>query len=138
VTIRIKIRPLEPLDTSEHSLLVYLKLSDDDLGTDEEEMAIQELDAQLERLVLESAVGRYEESVVGGGYYKLFMYGPDADQIFEAVLPTLFQFPAAPGSFLVKGYGPNGSARVVQLETGSAIAGTQDGNNITIERDADY
>jgi hypothetical protein len=126
VTIRIKIRSLEALQPRQDALLVYLKLSDNDIGTDEEEIPIQQLEMQLERVVQETEVGTYEEAEVGGGYYKLVMYGPDVEQIFEAVLPVIFQFPAAPGSFLVKGYADNGAVRLVHLENG-AVGGREGG-----------
>lgn len=105
-------------DTTEQAVIVYLKLSDDDIGEEEEETAILGLEVGLARVVRERGVGTYEWHELGEGYYKLIMYGPCAEKLFGTVLPALMCYPAMPGSFLVMRYGgPDARTRIVELST---------------------
>jgi hypothetical protein len=118
--------------TDEQALLVYLKLSDDDIGEEEEENAILSLELQLERMIREQGLGTYDWHEVGGGYYKLFMYGPDADKLFRTVLPSLLGFPAMPGSFATLRYGgQDARARIVELSSRPLPAQAADAVRIT-------
>ena len=102
----------------QQALLVYLKLSDDDIGAEEEESAILALELGMERVVRETGVGSSDWHEVGGGYYKLFLYGRDAEKLFGTVLPALLCFPAMPGSFAAIRYGgPDARVRRVELSS---------------------
>lgn len=94
----------------DHSVTVHLRLTDGDIGSFEDEEPIEELTCRLEAAMDASGTGELEGDEWGGGYCKLFLHGPDANSIVDAVLPDLLGFPARPGSYMVKRYGAPGAA----------------------------
>jgi hypothetical protein len=101
-----------------HAVVVHLKLSDGDMGTQEDDGPIEDLTCRIERIVEATGAGEFDGDEWGGGYCKLFIYGPDADSIAKIVLPDLLGYPARPGSYLVKRYGAPGSNEAL-IELGS-------------------
>lgn len=89
----------------EHCVKVYLKLSNE-YGTPEEIEAIHELSDALEEAIQESGAGEFDGDEFGGGECTLYMYGPDADKLFEAIRKSLKSSPAATGGYALKRYGP--------------------------------
>jgi hypothetical protein len=90
-------------DTQE--VQVNIKLSDDAFGTDTERRQLFELDQMLASAVEESGIGEWDSHEFGQGFFTLFLIGPSADALFEAIYPILNQFPAPPGSYVLKRYG---------------------------------
>ena len=54
-----------------------------------------------------SGAGTYEGNYMERGFLRLYMHGPDADRLADAVSPYLQDAP--PGSVLVKRAGPPGT-----------------------------
>jgi hypothetical protein len=97
----------------DQAVIINLKLSDDDMGTPEDDDPIYELEATLEEAVEGSGAGEFDGDEWGGGYCRLFLYGADADRLFHTVLPALMAFDALPGSYLVKRFGAQGAQESV-------------------------
>ena len=73
----------------EHAVIVYLKLSGDAFGTPSEGEAIYELEDKLEEEIEQHSVGEYDGHGFGEGYAEIFMYGPDADKLYDAIIETI-------------------------------------------------
>ncbi len=102
----------------DQSVIVHLRLTDSDIGSFEDEEPIEELTSRIEALMQSSGTGELDGDEWGGGYCKLFLHGPNADSIVDAVLPDLLGFPARPGSYMVKRYGAPGAAEeLIELST---------------------
>jgi hypothetical protein len=102
----------------DQEVIVHLKLADSDIGTHEDEEPIETLTSRLEIIMETTGTGELDGDEWGGGYCKLFLHGPNADLIVDAVLPDLLGYPARPGSFMVKRYGTVGATeRLIELSS---------------------
>ena len=72
-----------------------LKLSNAKFGSEQDLADIYSLEDALEAKINQAGVGVFDGNEIGGGECVLFMYGPDADALFEIVLPTLRSTPFA-------------------------------------------
>ena len=77
-------------------------LADEDGGLDEIEDPLIEV---IER----SGVGEFDGNVMGPDGAVLYMYGPDADAIWNAIEPVVRAARLGPGSYVVKRYGDPGA-----------------------------
>ena len=93
-------------DMYQQAVLVYLPLSDDEFGDEEEREDLFELEDRLIAAIEEAAAGIFDGNEFGGGECVLFMYGPDADRLFAAVEPVLRAYEPARGGWAIKRYGP--------------------------------
>jgi hypothetical protein len=102
---------------SDHCVKVILKLSDGDMGTSEEREAIHELSDQLQTAIEDHDAGEFDGDEFGGGQCVFYMYGKDADRLFEAIRPSLLASPFARGGHAIKRYGPpEDGIKEVQVE----------------------
>ena len=100
---------MSEIGSTEQALFIYLRLSDDEFGEPDEREALFALeDGLIDAIALKKA-GEYDGHEFGEGFGTLYMYGPDVDQLFDAVIPTLTEFGPRAGSYLVKRYGDPGS-----------------------------
>lgn len=90
---------------AEHCVKICLKVSGE-YGSQGEIETIHEFSDTLERLIDEHGVGEFDGDEFGGGECTLYMYGPDADRLFEVIQKPLEGFPLARGGHVVKRYGP--------------------------------
>jgi len=96
----------EELDEEdEDSVFLHLKLSGDKYGTPQERDRIRKLSHQLEAAIESKSAGELDGDEFGGGECKLFMYGPDADELFSTIEPILRQSSLVKGGWAVKRYG---------------------------------
>lgn len=96
----------------EQAVLITFPLSDGDFGTKWEREMLGILGDQFAEVVSEAGVGEFDGSEVGGGEYEMFLYGPDADELFETIEPLLTGL-TWPGQVVaIKRYGPPGAAEV--------------------------
>jgi hypothetical protein len=86
-----------------------MRLSDDHFGNEAEDQSLASLESQLERCVDSAAAGEWDGHETGGGYHRIFIYGPCAHKLADAILPLVLQYPALPGSYMVKRFGEIGS-----------------------------
>lgn len=89
----------------EHAVIVHLRLDDDEFGSEEKRESINELQDALAEAVDEAAAGEFDGDEFGEGECVLFMYGPDADVLFDAIEPTLKSSPHSKCGFAIKRYG---------------------------------
>ncbi len=104
---------------AEHAVLVFVKLSDEGFGTQEERARCFELEEKLMSAVERGTAGAYDGNEFGGGFFTAFVYGPDADRLFVAMEETLRGWPLPAGSYAMKRYGEPG-AREVRVELGGS------------------
>lgn len=90
---------------AEHCVKIVLKLSDE-FGSEDEIEAVHDFSDKLEELIEEHAVGEFDGDEFGGGECTLYMYGADADHLFEVISEPLQKFPLARGGHVIKQYGP--------------------------------
>ena len=93
----------------EQCVKVHVPLSGGGFGTAEERTSIQSISDRLQDAIVLHEVGEFDGDEFGRGECQLFMYGPDANALYEAILPILSDWPALKGGFAVKRFGPPGS-----------------------------
>lgn len=100
---------------SEQAVTVYLQLSDNGFGSEDEQHRIYDLSDQLAAAIDMQDAGEFDGDEFGDGSCTLFMYGPDADTLFAAVEPILRASPLAEGAYAVKRYGDVGEVNVREV-----------------------
>ena len=85
-----------------HAVIVHFRYGSTDLTR------IFQLEKQLEDAIEESGAGEYDgnEVAVDGSDGDLYMYGPDADRLFEAVRPILESTDFMQGAKATLRFGP--------------------------------
>jgi len=102
----------------DQGVLVCFKLADAELGYVEEYAAMERLEQQIRSLLSVTGAGEYDGNEVGDGFFRMFMYGEDADAMCDAIMTAILYYPALPGSYMVKRYGGPGAAEnCIQLYT---------------------
>ena len=101
----------------EQAVLVYFPLSNTGFGTAWEHEMLRGLGDDLREVVSEAEVGEYDGHEVGEGQYKLYLYGPDADELFDTIEPLLTRQSWPAGVIAVKRYGAPG-ARQIRVNVG--------------------
>lgn len=82
----------EPEDEApqlEHDVLIHLRLSNRQMGRQQERQDLEELAEQLEAAVSAAGVGEYDGDEIGGGEAILFFAGKDADALLAVLQPLL-------------------------------------------------
>lgn len=95
--------------TAEEAVLIFVKLSDDSFGEFEEREAVFDLEERVEFAAKTSGVGEYDGHEFGGGWGKLYLYGPDANRLADVVRPIVRASRPSQGSYLVRRFGPPGA-----------------------------
>lgn len=101
----------------EQCVKVHVPLSGPGLGTSEERASIQRVSDKLEEALVLHEVGEFDGDEFGHGECQLFMYGPDANALFEAIFPILKTWQALKRGYAVKRFGPPGS-KIEKVEFG--------------------
>lgn len=100
----------------EQCVRVFLKLAGGEFGSPEEVAAVLRLEECLRATIQERGAGQYDGNEFGGGECSLFMYGPDADRLFQAIRPILAAAPVARGGHTIKRYGQPGEGKEVRVK----------------------
>lgn len=74
-------------EPSEQAVIIYLKLSDSKYGAEGESFALYDVEEAVERTI--TNVGEFAGHEIGGGYFTIFTYGPNADSLFQEMRPAL-------------------------------------------------
>ena len=99
--------------SSEHAVIVHFDHGSKDL------QPLFALEDQLEQAINNAGVGELDgnEVAADGSDGSLYMYGPDADRLFEAVRPILERSTAIRNAIATIRYGPpEESVRSVQVQ----------------------
>jgi hypothetical protein len=97
-------RKKAPVVADDHAVLTHLPLSDDEFGTADEREAVRQLEERIEVAVAKLG-GEHDGNEFGGGEAILYTYGPDADQLFDAIRECLHGLEVRPGAYAIKRYG---------------------------------
>ena len=87
-----------------HAVIVYLKLSDDQFGDEAEREAIFDLENDIAEAI-EGCGAEFDGNEFGGGECTLYMYGENADRMFNAIQPVLAASTLSRGGQAKKRYG---------------------------------
>ncbi len=111
------IQATKPSDeTIDETIAVYIKLSNDKYGTEEERDSIYQFTDKLVEVVLKSGAGVFDGDEFGNGECGLFMYGPNADRLFSAVESLLRSWKPLEGGYVIKRYGaPDGQSERIEF-----------------------
>jgi hypothetical protein len=90
---------------SEQAVIVSFMYEHDNLDP------LYELEDQLTKVISENHLGEYDghEIAMDGSKGTLYMYGPNADSIYNAIMPILRDIPFMRGASVVARYGAPGS-----------------------------
>jgi len=102
-------------EDAQHAVQVFIPLSTDGMGTDEDWHWLEELEDQLDDQVNQEQVGELDGNEIGEGEWCLYLYGQNADALAATVLSVLRGWPVPTGSYLLKRYGDTGAA-VVRID----------------------
>jgi hypothetical protein len=101
-------------EPEDQAVIVYLKLADSEFGAEGESYALYDVEDAVESAI--GAAGRFHGHQIGGGYFTIFTYGRDADELFGAMRSALDSPLIRPGSYvLVRRGGPETPADRVEL-----------------------
>lgn len=89
----------------EHAVIVHLRLDDDGFGSEEKRASIHNLQDELAEAIANAEAGEFDGDEFGEGECVLYMYGPNADVLFDAINSILKTSPHAVGGFAIKRYG---------------------------------
>ena len=96
-----------------------MRLSNDDFGTEAEDESLTRLESEINRCLTNTPCGEWDGHETGGGYHRIFVYGPCAEKLSQAILPTVLGYAALPGSYMVKRYGDIGAdEQYIWLDSG--------------------
>jgi hypothetical protein len=96
----------------EQAVLVYFPLSDAGFGSARELEVLGGLGDDLREVIAEAEVGEFDGYDVGERQYTLYLYGPNADELFDAIEPLLVKQKWPRDVVAVKRYGAPGAAEV--------------------------
>jgi hypothetical protein len=112
VASKFAAKKLSPPDSREW-IAVYLKLSGGEYGSREEQDEVRSFARELDGAIRKHGVGSFDGDEFGNNEAGLFMYGQDADRLFEAIEPLLRSWSLLDGGYAIKRYGePSRSERV--------------------------
>ncbi len=86
-------------------IAIHFKLLGGKLGTADERDRVHEFTDKLASIIEESRTGTFDGDEFGDGEGVLFMYGPDADRLFDVVNPLLKTWEPLRGGYAIKRYG---------------------------------
>lgn len=94
--------PAAPDDDGEQAVIVHFQYGATDLEP------LSELENELRTAIDETGIGEYDghEIAVDGSDGVLYMYGPDADRLFEAARPVMEKSSFMKGAVATVRYGP--------------------------------
>jgi hypothetical protein len=82
-------------------VLVHLKLSDGDMGASGEAGQLFDVEDAVEAALGDK--GEFDGNEVGGGFFTLYIYGPDSQVILKAIAPALKNPLVRKGSYIEAG-----------------------------------
>ena len=94
---------------SEHCVTVHLDLSEPPYGSHEDRNSVHRLSDRLAEAIAIHAAGEFDGDEFGDGKCVLYMYGPDADRLFAAIMPVLKDQRRFSSGRIVRRFGPPGS-----------------------------
>ena len=87
-----------------HAVIAYFLLASAPSESAKNDILLK-MEDRLIAAINENGVGEFDGIERGRGAYIMYMYGPNADQLFAVVEPILKSEQVARGSFVIKRYG---------------------------------
>lgn len=100
----------------EHAVIAHLLLTDAPFGSRRERENITALADQLQQVINDHDVGEFDGDEFGDGRCVLYMYGPNADRLFDVIEPILRENPLTQGGFAIKRYGEAKDLNAVEVK----------------------
>ncbi|NHN55622.1 hypothetical protein G9U51_07485 [Calidifontibacter sp. DB0510] len=95
----------------QHAVMIHYELSGE-FGSDSEREALFKLEDVLEAKVEAANAGELDGNEFGDGEAVIYLYGPDADRLWQVVEPDVRAFPARPAHAILRyGGAEDASAR---------------------------
>ncbi len=94
---------------NEHAVLIFLQFSEGKLESERAVNAIFDLQELLSEEIEGNGVGLFDGNEFFEDTVTFFIYGPDANAIYEVIQPVISGLPVLPGSYIVKRYGDIGA-----------------------------
>ena len=88
-----------------HAVIVYLRLKDRGFGSENEREALFALQDQPQAALEQTNAGELDGDLWGEGECIVYLYGPNADHLFEVIEPLLRACGQAQGGYALKQYG---------------------------------
>lgn len=102
-----------------HAVIVNIPLSDNGLGSFEDDSFVEALDKKIVHALAETSVGEWDGHEFGAAWARVFCFGSNADELFDALETVLLDEILPAGSYALKRYGPPGAReQTVSLTTG--------------------
>lgn len=93
-----------------HSLIVYIPQGSVD------GLFLERLEEELADAVWASGSGAHDGHGQGREYFEIFLDGPDAEAMFDAVAPVIEKHPLPKGSHAIKRFGAAPDARTERVD----------------------
>lgn len=103
--------PAQSSDGEDHTVIISIPLAGDASLLDRVGLDDGVLKEELSDAIQAAGVGRLDGHGQGGGTFEIFCDGPDADRLFDAMIPALEKRPFPKGSYALKRYGISDSSR---------------------------
>jgi len=101
----------------DQALIIKIRLSDDDMGSKEDEDRMFKLDDELRDAITKAQAGDYDGHEFGAGNFTVYIYGASAERLFEVAWPILALYEFRAGSHAIKRYGKPGAKKdIVPLD----------------------
>jgi hypothetical protein len=118
---------------TEQAFVLHLKLSDEKYGDIAEREAVYAIENDIGDAVARERVGEYDGHEFGGGYARLYIYGPNAETLAAIAVPIVQRRRLAAGSYGVKRYGTPGSREIrISLTSTAYYAAAPDGGRFVV------
>lgn len=78
--------------------------------------ALIELENELARVIEDASAGEFDGDLLGEGECILYMYGTDADRLFNLIDPLLRTSALARGGYAIKRYGGADDSNVREIQ----------------------
>lgn len=95
-------------------IAVHFELSSE-FGSAEERAKVHKFTDKLAAVIDEQQAGVFDGDEFGNGHGALFMYGPDADELFVVVYPLLSSWEPLKGGYAIKRYGMQGREERIEF-----------------------
>ena len=105
----------KPTAPTDECVAVCFRLSDDKYGTESERDAVHTFSHELAAIIEQHGVGEFDGDEFGNGEGMLFMYGPNADRLFDVVEPALRAWEPLKGGHVIKRYGQQGRRERIEF-----------------------
>jgi hypothetical protein len=91
-------------DGLDQLLLICIKLSDSELGSELDDEYVESLEMPIIKLLENTDFARYDGHEYGGGYAKIFLYSDDIDRLYKLLYKHLQAFNFTSGSQIILQY----------------------------------